>query len=75
MMTTVPMFLLLYSSCMMHPVFIMFLWLVFIDKLRNDNSDHVCVSCHVFKGFIHESFIHSETFTETVILRDPKMST
>ena len=74
-MTTVPMFSLLYSSCMMHHVFIMFLWLVFIDKLHNDNSVHVLtivfIMCDmpciqgVYSWIIH-SFknIHSNFYSE-----------
>ena len=36
-----PLFSLLYSSCMMYHVFIMFLWCLFIDELHDDNSSHV----------------------------------
>ena len=82
MMITVPMFWLLYSSCMMYHVLIMFLWRVFIDELHDDNSSHVFttvfimydIACthHVSIACIHRSFIHSETLTVSVILRDPK---
>ena len=62
MMTTVPMFSLLYSSYMMYHVFIMFLWLVFIDKLHDDNSAHVFTTVfimmyHVFIMFLWLVFI------------------
>ena len=80
-MITVPMFLLLYSSCMMHPVFIMFLWLVFIDKLRDSNSGHVFTTVFIMcvmsciqgvYSWINHSFknIHSSSYSERT-----KMST
>ena len=63
----------------------MFLWCVFIDTLHDENCSHVFttvfnmydVSCidHVSMVCVHRSFIHSETLTVSVILRDPKMST
>ena len=74
-MTTVLMFSLLYSSCMMHHVFIMSLWLVFIDELHDDNSVHVLTIVFIMSdvpciqgvySWINHSFknIHSNSHSE-----------
>ena len=55
--------LLLCSSCMMYHVFIMFLWLVFIYKLHDDNSVHVFTTVFIMydESCIYGvyTFIHS----------------
>ena len=60
------------TSCMMHHVFIMFLWCVFIDELHDDNSSHVFTivfimydtSCihHVFMACIHRQIAWWQQF-------------